>query len=227
VLQALLPTPAVDELKSSLPCLKRFAEIVQNIKEKCPEFVELAVLLDLYSQVISNGVFLRTTLNKIDGNGTSAKERLATDKNFQMLGYLHRARNKMQQDLAAVGKLQKEWLDNAGETAESAKASDCPITRLIVLDMSEKFAPVNEASNTMFEDLVGFQAAQFKSDLAVMANDMEQHCGGFQTSGAQNWKACLAKDVSIYKIFDAAAKIKVNPAQLMKCPTDFLKALVQ
>ena len=149
------------------------------------------------------------------------------DKNNQMLGFLYRSRSKMQQLVTTVEKLQQTWLEKQGENQESAKASDDPLIKLGALAMSEKLQSLTEAASTMFEDLVGYQSAQFTSDLTAMAADIEKECSGFHISGAKNWKAELANDESVYKIFDAAALVKVNPAQLMKAPTEFLKALVR
>lgn len=117
-------------------------------------------LLESYSQIISNGVFMRTTLNKLEHLGKSVQDRLQEDKqkNYLLLGFLHRSPKKLRELMKPLKGQKIALLRDIGD--ENPMVSDNPRVKLIMVNMEEhkKCLALMEASNSLFEDLIGYRA---------------------------------------------------------------------
>lgn len=209
--QALLPTPAVQELKEAMPNLKSFAAMDQSEKK-------VVKLLDLYTQCISNGVFMKTTINKLESMGTSAQARLAKDGDYKLLGFLFKSRKKHRQFLQDI---EQERTALLGEGGQEDSEEDTPRVGLLRLDLKAKFDQV--MNDMMFEDLVGFQCGQAQVNLTKLVNDMEGYCQGFHVSGHSNWRGHMLEESSLPAILTAAGKVALDPNKLMNAPDNWLK----
>lgn len=216
--QALLPSPPVEDLKVAIPSLHLVAQIGAVVGETADK---KAKLMNIYSQLLSNAVFMRTTINKLESMGSDATARLEKDKNQTLLGFLARSRRKHREDLESMCDLQRQLLGVASVPDEqSSLTEESPTVKLFGFDFQKKFADL--MADTMFIDLVGTQCLQLKAALTTIANDIEALCQDLHINGGKNWKAELREDATQEALLAAAEAVKLEP-RFMKMPEQFLE----
>lgn len=202
----------MEELQKILPCLVSTGKLVYSSNSSAA----LLKLLEAYSQILSNAVFMRGTLNKFESFGKSAEEILEKDKNFGVLSLLTRARKNHEKAKVQILSLIPTI---PGVAAESQ------LSQLLNLEVPMQFQMLEADSHKMFDDLIGYQISKFTETLKELATEMVKSVNAFHCHGEAPWGASLAHDAAFDEIYTAAQTsiLRLNPS-FRKLPDDFLKA---